>query len=96
MRITWPSLLGVKPRSDFMMAFSIKPSVPRSQGWITSRRDSGRRDAGQLVERRRRAVILDVQRARAATARRGRSESSGEFALSASIALPMRCFSVLL
>ena len=40
-RMTWPSLLGVRPRSDFRMAFSMSPMVLRSQGRIISMRGSG-------------------------------------------------------
>src|SRR5579875_2796098 len=40
-RIMWPSLLGVRPRSDLRIAFSIGPSIERSHGWIVSKRGSG-------------------------------------------------------
>ena len=34
-RTTVPSTLGMMPMSLFMIAFSIAPRTPRSQGWIT-------------------------------------------------------------
>ena len=40
-RITFPSLIGVSPRSDAMMAFSIALSWLTSHGWIVSVRASG-------------------------------------------------------
>jgi hypothetical protein len=40
-RITLPSLIGVRPRSDFMMAFSTTPIWAASHGWITSVLASG-------------------------------------------------------
>jgi hypothetical protein len=40
-RTTLPSLAGVRPRSDFWMAFSILGSIPGSQGWMRSVFGSG-------------------------------------------------------
>jgi len=41
MRMILPSLTGVRPRSDFMMAFSMAEKAPRSQGWMVRLRLSG-------------------------------------------------------
>ena len=30
-----PSTFGMRPMSDFMIAFSIAPRTPRSHGWMT-------------------------------------------------------------
>ena len=40
-RMTLPSLLGVIPRSDFRMAFSMAGTSEASQGWMVIRRRSG-------------------------------------------------------
>ena len=58
-RITLPSLLGVRPRSDFWIAFSIALIWLASHGWITSVRGSGHRHRGHLVDRGHVAVGLD-------------------------------------
>ena len=34
-RTTVPSTLGINPMSLLVMAFSIAPRTPRSQGWMT-------------------------------------------------------------
>ena len=59
-RTTVPSTFGIRPMSLFVMAFSIAPSTPRSQGWMTIWCGSGTLMPGQLVERRRGAVVVDV------------------------------------
>ena len=40
-RMIWPSLLGVRPRSDSMIAFSTAVMMLRSYGCTVSRRGSG-------------------------------------------------------
>ncbi len=40
-RMTLPSLLGVSPRSDFRMAFSMAGICDVSHGWMTSVLGSG-------------------------------------------------------
>ena len=40
-RMSLPSFTGVRPRSDFWIAFSITPIWPASHGWIASVRASG-------------------------------------------------------
>ncbi len=40
-RTTVPSTFGMRPMSDFMIAFSIAPRTPRSQGWMTTWWGSG-------------------------------------------------------
>src|SRR6266436_2281642 len=41
MRMILPSFTGVRPRSDWKIARSISPIALRSNGWMTSKRDSG-------------------------------------------------------
>ena len=56
-----PSTFGMRPMSLFMIAFSIAPEdapVPGLDDDLVRLRDADRR---QLVERRRRAVVVDVQ-----------------------------------
>ena len=59
-RTTVPSTLGMRPMSLLVMAFSIAPRTPRSQGWMTIWCGSGTLMPGELVERRRGAVVLDL------------------------------------
>ena len=58
-RMLLPSLLGLRPRSDWRMAFSMAAMAPLSYGVITSMRASGTREPGELLERDVGAVVLD-------------------------------------
>ena len=76
-RIRLPSLDGVRPMSDSRIARSIALIELLSYGWTVSSRASGARDRGQLLERRRGAVVVDhdpVQQRRAGAAGADRAE----------------------
>ena len=75
-RITVPAVVGVRPRSDFMIAFSIDRHhllVPRHDGERARVLDG---DVGHLLQRHFAAVVLDPDVLEQARAARGRCAAS--------------------
>jgi hypothetical protein len=58
--MTVPAVLGVRPRSDLKIAFSMPPTAALSQGVMTSVRRVLDRDVRDLVQRHLGAVVLDA------------------------------------
>ena len=60
MRMILPSFWGLRSRSDVRIAFSIAGSSDASQGWMRDQRRVGHGEVADLVQRRRRAVVVDA------------------------------------
>ena len=80
-RISLPSLFGVRPRSDSMIAFSIALIEDLSYGWIDQQPRLGRVDRRELLERRlrRRSSRPSTRSSSAGLARPVRTEPNSWF-----------------
>ena len=75
-RMTLPSLVGLTPRSELRMAFSILPQLALLVGLDHHEPRLGHVDARQLRDRGHRAVVVDVDPRRTCPGWRGRCGST--------------------
>ena len=59
MRMIFPSFIGLRPRSDALMAFSMSPIEPLSNGVTTMQPRLRSIDRGELIQVRLGAVVVD-------------------------------------
>ena len=85
-RMTLPSLLGLTPRSESRSVFSISPIADLSNGVMRIVRGLGRLERRELLQRRRRAVVVDRELVEHAPGWRGRCGCAAKSSLATSTA----------